>query len=353
MMNLATALLFLSASPASAEPVAATVQEGSTQFSFEAGTTYLPGRPFPVTIEIVAGATQAPVAAWLLKESAFLVNGESVGARTSDQFLSLPAGSDLKLEFDLAPFIDVKGDFDLAYGNVGGAEPIRVSFLEPAPSDLNYMEIDESELGKYMIAVDTNRGRMLWEMWPDVAPGHVRNFLDLSASGFYDDVLFHRVIPGFMIQGGDPNTKNPSQPERWGSGDGPRLLEAEFSDRPHVRGTLSTARKGGDDNSASCQFFVVHARAPHLDREYTVFGQLLPDSTESLRTLDAIASTALTSVAPGAPASTPVEPQRILGATIVLHPNPPMEKGEGEMMKDEMKKEMEGEMKKEEMGGHQ
>ena len=84
-----------------------------------------------------------------------------------------------------------------------------------------------------------------------------------------------------------------------------------------------------------------------------MFGQLLPDSTESLRTLDAIASTALTSVAPGAPASTPVEPQRILGATIVLHPNPPMEKGEGEMMKDEMKKEMEGEMKKEEMGGHQ
>ena len=324
-MNLALANLLLIASPAGhalpAEALVPTpVVQETTQFSFEAPSIYVPGEPFPVTVEIEAGSAQAPVAAWLLKESAFLIDGQSVGARTSDQFLTLAPGSVLTLAFDLAPFMDVEADFDLAYGNAGGTEPIRVSVLQRAPSDLDFMAIDEAELGKYMIVVNTNRGTMLWEMWPHVAPGHVRNFLDLYSSGFYDETLFHRVGPGFMIQGGDPNTKDPALEGRWGTGGGPRQLKAEFSDKPHVRGTLSTARSQSPD-SGSSQFFVMHGRAASLDGQYTVFGQLYADHAESFRVLDAIATSEMTRGRDGT--GRPNQPQRIERAAIVIHPNPP------------------------------
>ncbi len=326
MMNLALTNLLLIASSAGhalpAEPLAPTpVVQETTQFSFEAPSIFVPGEPFPVTIEIEAGTAQAPVAAWLLKESAFLVDGNSVGPRTSDQFLTLAPGSVLNLSFDLAPFLDVEADFDLAYGNTGGSDPIRVNVLQRADSDLDFMTIDEAELGKYMIVVNTNRGTMLWEMWPHVAPGHVRNFLDLYSSGFYNQTLFHRVGPGFMIQGGDPNTKDPDLAARWGTGGGPRQLKAEFSDKPHVRGTLSTARSQSPD-SGSSQFFVMHGRAASLDGQYTVFGQLYTDHAESFRVLDAIATSEMTRGRDGT--GRPNEPQRIERASIVLHPNPPV-----------------------------
>ncbi len=300
--------------------VLASPQE-STQFTFEAPSIYVSGQSYPVTVEIQAGGAQAPVAAWLLNESAFMVDGQSIRPRTSDQFLTLPAGAKMNLEFDLAPFLNVTGDFQLSYGTGdGGAEPIQVSVLEPAPSGIDFMTVDQDQLDDYMILVVTNRGSMLWELWPEVAPGHVRNFLDLYSAGFYDKTLFHRVGKGFMIQGGDPNTKDPAKQGQWGMGNGPRRLQAEFSDKKHLRGTLSTARGGHDINSGSSQFFVMHADYPSLDGQYTVFGQLYPGHAESFATLDRIANASGTPI-PGSGGIQPAEPQRIERGLIVLHPN--------------------------------
>ena len=162
----------------------------------------------------------------------------------------------------------------------------------------------------------TTQGDMLMAMSPELAPNHVRNFLDLSYSGFYDNVKFHRVIPGFMIQGGDPFTKDPDKKAQWGSGNGPRMLDAEFSTAKHERGTLSMARLGGNVNSASCQFFVCHAKATNLDGQYSIFGKL----ESGFDTLDAIATTPAESAVRGAPASTPITPQRILSATVIFSP---------------------------------
>jgi peptidyl-prolyl cis-trans isomerase B (cyclophilin B) len=120
-----------------------------------------------------------------------------------------------------------------------------------------------AELSKYWVLLGTSRGDILVEFWPDVAPGHVRNFLDLSYTGFYNGLTFHRVIPGFMIQGGDPDGN--------GTGGGPRRLKAEFNQKKHVRGVLSMARSN-DPNSASSQFFVMHQDSEHLDGQYSAFG---------------------------------------------------------------------------------
>ncbi|MCB9915220.1 MAG: peptidylprolyl isomerase [Planctomycetes bacterium] len=127
----------------------------------------------------------------------------------------------------------------------------------------------EEDLGKYSVLLSTNRGNMLVKFWPEVAPNHVRNFLDLCEHGFYDGLSFHRVIPGFMIQGGDPKGD--------GTGGNDRKVDAEFSRDPkykHVRGVLSMARLGHDVNSATSQFFLMHATYPSLDGQYSAFGKL-------------------------------------------------------------------------------
>ena len=119
----------------------------------------------------------------------------------------------------------------------------------------------------------TSLGEITLGFLPELAPKHVENFLDLARSGFYDGTTFHRVIPGFMIQGGDPLSKD-DDPTNDGTGSGPRRLKAEFSDRSHKRGVLSMARSS-DPNSASCQFFIMHADYPSLDGKYSVFGEVL------------------------------------------------------------------------------
>src|SRR5882672_1938433 len=121
---------------------------------------------------------------------------------------------------------------------------------QPAATGLDFMKIDAKELVNYHVVLNTNQGEMEFEMWPDVAPNHVRNFLDLAYTGFYDGVIFHRVIPGFMIQGGDPTTKDAKRQAEWGTGQGPRKLQSEFNKKKHLRGVLSMAR-GDDPNSAS------------------------------------------------------------------------------------------------------
>jgi peptidyl-prolyl cis-trans isomerase B (cyclophilin B) len=102
----------------------------------------------------------------------------------------------------------------------------------------------------------------------------VENFLKLAREGFYDGTCFHRVIKGFMIQGGDPKTKDPSREAEWGTGDPGYKIKAEFNDRSHVRGVISMARSQHPD-SAGSQFFICHGDAKFLDRQYTAFGKLL------------------------------------------------------------------------------
>jgi peptidyl-prolyl cis-trans isomerase B (cyclophilin B) len=118
-------------------------------------------------------------------------------------------------------------------------------------------------------------GQIVLELWPDVAPGHVENFKKLAKSGFYDGTASHRVIPGFMIQLGDPNTKDPAKASTFGQGGPGYTIKAEFNSRPHVRGVLSMARTSGGPDTAGSQFFICFDTAPHLDRQYTAFGKML------------------------------------------------------------------------------
>jgi len=122
--------------------------------------------------------------------------------------------------------------------------------------------------------IKTTEGEMVVEFWPDVAPKTVENFIKLAKDGFYDGTCFHRVIKGFMIQGGDPKTKDPSKEREWGTGDPGYKIKAEFNDRSHVRGVLSMARSQ-DPDSAGSQFFICHGNPKFLDHQYTTFGKLI------------------------------------------------------------------------------
>jgi peptidyl-prolyl cis-trans isomerase B (cyclophilin B) len=121
--------------------------------------------------------------------------------------------------------------------------------------------------------IETSHGEITIKFFPDVAPGHVENFLKLAREGFYDGTIFHRVIPGFMIQGGDPNTKGQNK-SAYGTGGPGYAIKAEFNDRPHKRGVLSMARSN-DPDSAGSQFFIVVKDSPFLDHQYTVFGEVV------------------------------------------------------------------------------
>ena len=116
-------------------------------------------------------------------------------------------------------------------------------------------------------------GEIVIRFFPDVAPGHVKNFVKLSREGFYDGTTFHRVIPGFMIQGGDPNSKNPDRSMHGMGGPGYKV-KAEFNSKPHKRGIVSMAR-ANDPDSAGSQFFICVADANFLDWQYTVFGEVI------------------------------------------------------------------------------
>jgi peptidyl-prolyl cis-trans isomerase B (cyclophilin B) len=123
--------------------------------------------------------------------------------------------------------------------------------------------------------IETTLGEMEIEFLPDKAPGHVKNFLELSRKGFYDGTTFHRVIPGFMIQGGDPNTRDPKAPRTAHGTGGPGYnIKAEFNDTSHRRGVVSMAR-ASDPDSAGCQFFICVADSKFLDRQYSAFGRVV------------------------------------------------------------------------------
>jgi peptidyl-prolyl cis-trans isomerase B (cyclophilin B) len=122
--------------------------------------------------------------------------------------------------------------------------------------------------------VTTTEGVMVLEFWPDVAPGHVENFKKLAKQGFYDGTAFHRVIKGFMIQGGDPLTKDAAKESSWGTGGPGYKIKAEFNKKSHTRGVLSMARSQ-DPDSAGSQFFICHGNPSFLDGQYTAFGKLI------------------------------------------------------------------------------
>ncbi len=152
--------------------------------------------------------------------------------------------------------------------------------------------------------IETSAGAMTFEFFPDKAPGHVENFVKLAEKGFYDGTGFHRVIKGFMIQGGCPRGD--------GTGGPGYQIKAEFNDVHHARGVLSMARSQ-DPNSAGSQFFVCHGDAAFLDRQYTAFGKLVEGDVESDRTLEKIATAP---VQPGGERSKPVTPIQITKVTI-------------------------------------
>jgi peptidyl-prolyl cis-trans isomerase B (cyclophilin B) len=154
--------------------------------------------------------------------------------------------------------------------------------------------------------IKTSEGEMVLEFYSDVAPGHVENFKKLANKGFYDGTCFHRVISGFMIQGGDPLTKDESKQRAWGTGGPGYTIKAEFNSKPHTRGVLSMARSQ-DPDSAGSQFFICHGDPRFLDRQYTAFGRLIKGDD----VLEKIAST------PTAPGDRPLKRMHIESVKIV------------------------------------
>jgi peptidyl-prolyl cis-trans isomerase B (cyclophilin B) len=134
--------------------------------------------------------------------------------------------------------------------------------------------------------IKTSAGDMVVQFWTDAAPETIANFKKLARSGFYDSTIFHRIVKGFMIQGGDPNSKNPAKESSYGAGTAGYRIKAEFNDHPHDRGVISMAREP-DPNSASCQFFICLAPVHRLDHQYTTFGKLI----KGLDVLDKIGDT--------------------------------------------------------------
>ena len=122
--------------------------------------------------------------------------------------------------------------------------------------------------------IKTSGGDMVVQFWTDAAPNTIDNFKKLARAGFYNDTIFHRIVKGFMIQGGDPNSKDPAKESSYGEGGPGYKIKAEFNDRSHERGVISMARSS-DPDSAGSQFFICLASVPRLDHQYATFGKLI------------------------------------------------------------------------------
>ena len=175
----------------------------------------------------------------------------------------------------------------------------QINRVMRAKVDEALQEID-LENNTYQVHLDTSMGPIRLELFPDVAPGHCRNLIGLAKTGYYDGLIFHRVIRGFMIQGGCSNGD--------GTGGPGYTIDAEFNDRPHLPGTLSMARTQVP-NSAGSQFFICLERQASLDNQYTVFGQAL--DSESLETVKKIGDV------PTGPADRPADEVTIRTAQVI------------------------------------
>jgi len=155
-------------------------------------------------------------------------------------------------------------------------------FSQNAVGEKEFTQMEIDEMKHKAVLITMNDGTFMIELFPEDAPNTVYRFLELVESGYYDGTIFHRIIPGFMIQGGDPNTKDPDFDRRlWGQGGPGYLIFEEFNTFQHDRGIVSMARSEHDD-SAGSQFFIVHRDSPHLDGKYTVFGRLVPGLPNAL-----------------------------------------------------------------------
>jgi peptidyl-prolyl cis-trans isomerase B (cyclophilin B) len=156
------------------------------------------------------------------------------------------------------------------FGLVLAAVCAQSSALAADPVSPSAAKTDDPEVA----VITTTEGVMVVQFWTDAAPKTIANFKKLARDGFYDGTCFHRVIRGFMIQGGDPKTKDPAKEEEWGTGDPGYKIDAEFNDHSHLRGVISMARSS-DPNSAGSQFFICHGSPTQLDHQYTTFGKLI------------------------------------------------------------------------------
>lgn len=186
---------------------------------------------------------------------------------------------------------------------------LLLAFVSCGDGDTAEFDVTDEEGMQTVAILETTQGPIEIGFFPDKAPEHVRNFLNLCGTGYYDGTYFHRVAPGFMIQGGDPNTRDedPSNDGQGGSSyRGPNTtLEPEFNDIRHVRGVVSMARSAAPD-SAGSQFFIMVEDAPQLDGSYTVFGHVL----NGMGAVDEIVEQPGTPI-PGAGGVRPAEPQYI------------------------------------------
>lgn len=185
---------------------------------------------------------------------------------------------------------------------------LAVSAEDKAPTKNDKKETPVSNTNNEVAVIKTVAGEMVIEFWPDVAPKTVENFKTLAKKGFYDGTAFHRIIKGFMIQGGDPLTKDETKQNRWGTGDPGYKIKAEFNERSHKRGVISMARSQ-DPDSAGSQFFICHGNADFLNNKYTAFGKLVAGE----ETLNKIADIRCV----GMEGSTPTERVEITSVEIV------------------------------------
>ena len=177
----------------------------------------------------------------------------------------IPIGFDLSKGFNIPGLIPK----NLMPGTKTFLFPHEIEVIKEAAKNFNPEPVTEDDI----VIMETTRGTMKLKLFPNVAPNHCKNFKKLANSGFYDKTKFHRIIPGFMIQGGDINSRD-NDGKNDGHGGPGWTVDAEFNDIPHKRGILSMARSS-DPNSAGSQFFICVADAPHLDGKYTVFGEVI------------------------------------------------------------------------------
>lgn len=272
-------LLAVFCAPAAGPGDGTAQQTGQTVPSATIPSLYIQGEPFVVELEItVPGEKDAACPAWLLTPAGWLLDSKPLVRREDDATIPMLAGQTLRTKLDLSNLIEKRfdgdgRDFRLAFAE-GSGEPTDVVFLGLPERGIDFTTLPKEQLDDYQVVLETTSGRIWLELWPEVAPNHVRNFLDLASTGFYDGSPFHRVIPTFMIQAGQPK---PGE-------EAPRKLANEFNSRPHTAGTLSAARFDGDVDSASSGFFIVHQASRHLDGNYTPFGRVITgmDTVESI-----------------------------------------------------------------------
>ena len=185
--------------------------------------------------------------------------------------------------FDLSKGFNIPGIIpkNMPLANQFVLFPHEIEAIKQKAKDYTPEPVSEDDI----VILETNRGTMKLKLFPDVAPNHCKNFKKLANSGFYDKTAFHRIIPGFMIQGGDINSRD-NDPKNDGHGGPGWTVDAEFNEISHKRGILSMARST-DPNSAGSQFFICVADAPHLDGKYTVFGEVI----EKVHIVDHIVNT--------------------------------------------------------------